>query len=114
MTFLIKTKRFLTKHWKALVAALLVFVGYILGTSGNREKVLQKDVKTLQKAQKKTNSNTDKAVKKYIASKESNLREKISHESNADKKEEERREELLKDSSKLDKILKEKYGLKGE
>ena len=50
MTFLIKTKRFLTKHWKALVAALLVFVGYILGTSGNREKVLQKDVKTLQKA----------------------------------------------------------------
>lgn len=114
MNFLIKTKRFITKHWKALVAALLVFFGYILGTSGNREKVLQKDVKSLQNSQKKINSNTDKSVKKYISSKENNLKEKISQESDADKKERERREELLKDSSKLDKILKEKYGLEGE
>lgn len=114
MNFLIKTKRFVIKHWKALVAAFLVLVGYILGTTGNREKVLQKDVKSLQNSQKKINSNTDTAIKKYLTSKENNLKEKISQESDADKKERERKEELLKDSSKLDKILREKYGLEGE
>jgi hypothetical protein len=114
MSFLIKAKLFITKHWKGFVAGFLVLVGYIIGTTGNREKVLQKDVKSLQNSQKEVNSNTDKAIEKYLISKEKNLAEKMSQESDADKKERERKEEILKDSSKLDKILKEKYGLKGE
>ena len=114
MRFLIKIKSYVIKHWKALVAGLLVLVGYILGTSGNREKVLKKDVKSLQDSQKKINLNTDRAIKKYTTRRENNLKEKNSQENAADKKEKERKEELLKDSSKLDKILREKYGLKGE
>jgi len=114
MINLSKIKNFIVKHWKAFVAGALVLFGYILGTTGNREKVLQKDVKNLQGAQREVYLGTDKAIEKYLLEKEKNLSEKKSQEIEADKKENERKEELLKDSSKLDKILKDKYGLKGE
>ena len=114
MSYLQKAKKFVTKYWEILVAAALVAVGFVLGTSGNREKVLKKDIEAQKKSAASIQKGTDEAIEKHARSQEENENEKAQREKDADEKKDDRKEELLKDSEKLDKVLKEKYGLKGD
>ena len=50
----------------------------------------------------------------YHAAREENASVKLEKEQEADKKEKQRKEDLLNNSSKLDKVLKDKYSLDGE
>jgi len=114
MTYLKKAKKILLEYWEILVAIVMLLIGVIIGTSGNREKVSQEDANARKKASSKIQKGTDRAIKNYHDTREKIDTEKKEQESKADQKKEERKEELLNDSSSLDKVLKEKYGLKGE
>ncbi len=112
MSYSKKIKSFFLKYWEIIVAAFLVAVGFLLGTSGNREAVLKKDKKAHKKASDEIKKGTDEAVKEFQDQQKVNLEEKEAKEQKADADEEDRKEELLKDPEKLDKILEEKYKLK--
>jgi len=114
MKYLKKAKEVVVEYWEIFVAAFMLLTGVIIGTSGGREKVSQKDSEARKKAAKSIQKGTDRAIEDYHESREENTREKLKKEHSADKKEKQRKEELLNDSSKLDKVLKDKYGLNGE
>lgn len=113
MNFVKKVKAILIEYWEIFVAAVMLLVGVVIGTSGSREKVAQGDAEARKKALKNIQSGTDKAIKDYQHTISENKSIKKEEEKVADKKEEERKEELLNDSSKLDKVLKDKYNLDG-
>lgn len=114
MSYLQKAKNLVTEYWEIFVGAALVAAGFVWGTSGSREKVLKKDIKAQKKAAKSIAQGTDEAIEKHNKSQKKNEDEKAQREEEADQNQEDRKEELLKDSKKLDKVLKEKYGLKGD
>ena len=114
MIYLKKAKKVILEYWEILVAIVMLLAGVIIGTSGNREKVSQEDANARKKASSKIQKGTDRAIKNYHDTREKIDTEKKEQESKADQKKEERKEELLNNSSSLDKVLKEKYGLKGE
>lgn len=114
MKYLKKAKEIVIEYWEIFVAAFMLLLGVVIGTSGGREKVSQKDSKAREKAAKSVQKGTDQAIEDYHESREENAKEKLEKEQAADKKEKQRKEELLNDSSKLDKVLKDKYGLNEE
>ena len=114
MSFFKKIKRFIKDYWEVLVGIVLVAIGYLLGTGGNREDVLKKDSAAQKKASDEIQKGTDEAIEEFKKSQDQNLKEKIEKEKEADQVKKERKEELLNDDENLDKILKEKYNLNGE
>jgi len=113
MKLLKKAKEVVVEYWEIFVAAFMLLVGIVIGTSGGREKVAQADADARKKALDDIKEGTDEAVEDYLDTREENLDNKREQEREADEKEEERKEELLNDSSKLDNVLKDKYGLRG-
>lgn len=111
MSYSKKIKNFFIKYWEILVAAALVAVGFVLGTSGNRENVLKKDKEAQKKAADEIKEGTDKAIETFKNTQKENQKIKQDSEKSANSKAAEREKELLKDSEKLDKVLKEKYKL---
>ena len=107
MKYLKKAKKAIVEYWEIFVAAFILLLGVIIGTSGGREKVSQKDADARKKAAKSIQKGTDRAI-------EENASVKLEKEQEADKKEKQRKEDLLNNSSKLDKVLKDKYSLDGE
>ena len=114
MKYLKKAKKVIVEYWEIFVAAFILLLGVIIGTSGGREKVSQKDADARKKAAKSIQKGTDRAIEDYHDAREKNASVKLEKEQEADKKEKQRKEDLLNDSSKLDKVLKDKYGLNGE
>lgn len=113
MVFLKKAKDIIVEYWEIFLAGVALLVGIVVGTSGNREKVAQGDADARKQASEDIQQGTNKAIKDYQKATSKNASNKKEKEEAADKKEEERKEELLNDSSKLDKVLKDKYNLKG-
>jgi len=111
MSYSKKIKDFFIKYWEVLVAGILVSIGFVLGTSGNRERVLKKDKEAQKKASNEIKEGTDKAIEKFKDSQKENQEKKQDREEEADKQAVAREKELLKDSEKLDKVLEEKYKL---
>ena len=111
MSYSKKIKNFFIKYWEILVAGILVAVGFFLGTSGNRERVFKKDKEAQKKASDEIRKGTDDAIEEFKNKQEANTKEKENREKVADELADEREKELLKDSEKLDKVLKEKYKL---
>ena len=109
-----KTKDFLKKYWELVVGAIILALGYVLGTSGNREKVLESDIKAHKKKQKIVNKETDRAIEEFKNAQDEAHRQKLDREEAADQNKIETKKDLLKDEEELDKILKEKYKLDGE
>jgi len=114
MKYLKKAKKAIVEYWEIFVAAFILLLGVIIGTSGGREKVSQKDADARKKAAKSIQKGTDRAIEDYHDAREENASVKLEKEQEADKKEKQRKEDLLNNSSKLDKVLKDKYGLDGE
>ena len=114
MKYLKKAKKVVIEYWEIFVAAFMLLLGVAIGTSGGREKVSQKDADARKKAAKTIQKGTDRAIEDYHDAREENASEKLEKEQEADKKVSQRKEELLNDSSKLDKVLKDKYGLSGD
>ena len=109
---MLKVWEFVKKYWQAFVALLIFILGAMLGTSGKRTRVLEKDKEALQKQSKDFQA----AVSEIIDSNKSEVqkaeekREKLKRE--VDKALVEKAEELKNDDKKLDNILKDKYNLK--
>lgn len=114
MKYLKKAKKVVIEYWEIFVAAFMLLLGVVIGTSGGREKVSQKDVDARKKAEKSIQKGTDRAIEDYHNARAENASAKLEKEQEADKKEKQRKEDLLNDSSKLDKVLKGKYDLNGE
>lgn len=114
MKYLKKAKKAIVEYWEIFVATFILLLGVIIGTSGGREKVSQKDADARKKAAKSIQKGTDRAIEDYHDAREENASVKLEKEQEADKKEKQRKEDLLNNSSKLDKVLKDKYGLDGE
>jgi hypothetical protein len=114
MKYLKKAKKAIVEYWEIFVAAFILLLGVIIGTSGGREKVSQKDADARKKAAKSIQKGTDRAIEDYHDAREENASVKLEKEQEADKKEKQRKEDLLNNSSKLDKVLKDKYSLDGE
>lgn len=114
MKYLKKAKEVVVEYWEIFVAAFMLLLGVAIGTSGGREKVSQKDAEARKKAAKSIQKGTDRVIEDYHDAREENASAKLEKEKEADKKEKKRKEDLLNDSSKLDKVLKDKYGLDGE
>jgi hypothetical protein len=109
-----RAKEIITEYWEILIAGIMLLIGVVIGTSGNREKVLKEDLKARESASKKIRQGTEAAIKKNQNAIEKAEKEKEAKEEEADSKKHRRKKELLKDPDKLDKILKEKYDLEGE
>ena len=114
MNFLKKAKEVFLEYWEIFVAAFMLLLGVVIGTSGGREKVSQKDAEARKESSNRIQKGTDDALKEYHDARKENQEKKVEQEKKLDKKELQRKEELLNDSSKLDKVLKDKYDLKGE
>jgi len=112
MIFLISVWNFIKKYWKAFVALLIFILGAILGTSGRRTRVLEKDKEALQKQ----NSDFQKGVTNIISDNKAavlNAEEKRDRlKKEADKNSKEKAQSLKKDGKKIDNILQDKYNLK--
>jgi len=113
MKFLKKAKEIVVEYWEIFVAAFMLLLGVLIGTSGGKERVAQSDADARKKAGNDIKEGTDEAIEDYLDAREENLDNKREQEREADEKEEERKKELLNDSSKLDNVLKDKYGLRG-
>ena len=114
MLYLKKIKKIIVDYWEIFVGFLVLLVGIVIGTSGNRSKVLKGDIKAKEKARAKERKETVKAITKNQDAIKAAEEEKKDSESEADKDIADREKELLKDPDKLDNILKEKFNLKGE
>ena len=114
MKLLKKVKEVVVEYWEIFVAAIMLLVGVVIGTSGSREKVLKEDIKSKEKANRDYRKSTEKAIKKHTKASEAAEERKAQREADADIEKSKQKEELLKDSDNLDRILKEKYDLDGE
>ena len=112
MSFFKKAKIFFAEYWEIFLALIAVLAGIVIGTSGKREKVLQVDSSARKKASEEIRLGTDNAIKDYHDARKEVLDDKINREAEADQKEDDRKKEILNNSSKLDKILKDRYNLK--
>ena len=101
MKYLKKAKKAIVEYWEIFVAAFILLLGVIIGTSGGREKVSQKDADARKKAAKSIQKGTDRAIEDYHDAREENASVKLEKEQEADKKEKQRKEDLLNNSSKL-------------
>ena len=62
MSVVHKIKTVVTEYWEIFVGFLVLLVGIVIGTSGNREKVLKSDVKAKEKARVESQKKTKKAM----------------------------------------------------
>ena len=113
ISFFKRVKAVVVEYWEIFLAIAGLLTGVIIGTYGKREKVAQADAEARKKASEDIQSGTDIAIEEFHTARKEILDDKNSQEKEADKKEVERKEELLNNSSKLDKVLKEKYNLDG-
>ena len=115
--FITKAFNFCKKYWKALLAGILVFVGYIIGSGRNSRKTLE-----LQLA-KNDSDEKIKSIKKQIENEavltvehDKKIKD-LQHDhvkkiKSIEQKTKKNIEKLSNNDESLDKILKEKYNLK--
>jgi 1,2-phenylacetyl-CoA epoxidase catalytic subunit len=114
MIYFKKIKKLFLKYWKLLVGGVLFLIGFFISASKNDNKVLKKDLEIYKKSNKQLEKDITKSTNDFLKEVKTINQDKKLQEESADKNKEENKKELLKDSKKLDKILKEKYGLNGE
>ena len=107
-----KFKNFCIDYWKALVAAVILLVGFVLGRKAHNEDVLETDLEAREKASRKTTDKIIDATEKFAEKSRQLQREKEKELDKVDKQTEKTREKLSNNNKKLDKILQEDLGLK--
>lgn len=112
MLFLTKVWTFIKKYWQAFVAVLIFILGAVLGTSGKRTRVLEKDKEALQKQNKDFQEGVTKVIAKNKSEVQKAELKRIQLKKEVDEAAVEKAQELKNNDKKLDKILKEKYNLK--
>ena len=112
MLFLCKVWAFIKKYWEAFVALLILMLGVLLGASGKRTRVLEKDKEALAKQSKDFQEGIAEIItkNKNEVERAELKRDKLKQE--ADEASAEKAKELKNNDKKLDKILKDKYDLK--
>ena len=112
MLFLCKVWAFIKKYWEAFVALLILMLGIVLGTSGKRTRVLEKDKEALQKQNKDFQEGVSKIItdNSIAVSKAEEKRDKSKEKVDAVSKK--KAQDLKEDGEKIDNILQDKYNLK--
>ena len=91
-----RAKEIIIEYWEILVAATMLLVGVVIGTSGSREKVLKKDLEAREEASQKISRGTEVAIKKNQKALEKSEKEKVAKEEEADSEKERRKKELFR------------------
>tara|TARA_A100001515_G_C4580674_1_gene212805 strand:- start:58 stop:450 length:393 start_codon:yes stop_codon:yes gene_type:complete len=112
----------ITEHWKltlsALAAATIFILGFVKGSKGKRKAEALKDLAEKDsEAYKKNNEAFKERVETLVAESKTEADKIEKDRLDAHKKAEDaaaQNKEELNDSKKLDKILKDKFNLKGE
>ena len=112
MLFLVKVWKFIKKYWEAFVGLLILMIGVVLGTSGKRVKVLEKDKEALKKQSKVYQAGLDKAILENKKASDEALEKRDEAHRKIEKDASDKTEELKNNSKKLDEELESKYNLK--
>ncbi len=112
MLFLLKVWSFIKKYWQAFVGLVILMIGVVLGTSGKRVKVLEKDKEALKKQNKDYQEGLEKVVLDNKKATEEAIEKRDRAHKKIDKDAAAKQEELKNNSKKLDEELKSKYNLK--
>jgi hypothetical protein len=112
MLFLLKTWQFIKKYWQAFVGLIILMAGVVLGTSGKRVKVLEKDKEALKKQNKNYQVGLDKIVLDNKKATDKAIEKRDDAHKKIDKAASKKTVELKNNSKKLDEELKSKYNLK--
>jgi ABC-type transport system involved in cytochrome bd biosynthesis fused ATPase/permease subunit len=112
LLFLCKVWAFIKKYWEAFVALLILMLGIVLGTSGKRTRVLEKDKEALAKQSKDFQEGVTEIIANNKSETETAEIKREERKKAADEATVEKAQELKNDDKKLDKILKDKYNLK--
>ena len=116
MLWLCKTwlaiKKFCIDYWKALVAFLLILVGYILGRKNDNNEIIKNDADAKVNSFKKQLEDAESLNKNHRKESEELLKKKEKAIQKIEKTKEKNIKDLSNKDEKLDKILKEKYNLK--
>ena len=123
MLFLKNTWGWCVKHWKALLITLGGFIAFIIGfTKANREtqrvkldlKIKEQDVDLLMRNKEILSEASVKAVFDFQKKKEEIQADRDHKLANIEIKKEEMKKDILNSDGKLDKILKDEWGLEKE
>jgi hypothetical protein len=121
--FLKKCWDWCVKHWKLLLVSIGGFIAFLIGyqrASRNTQRVkleldvANKDKDLLAENNEAFHNATVKQIKEYEAAKEDLRQKNIKSLADIELKREENKKEILSSDEKLDKILKEKWGLEKE
>jgi hypothetical protein len=111
------------KHWKLLLVSIGGLIAFLVGytrASRNTQRVkleldlANKDKDLLEENNEAFHNATIKQIKEYEAAKEDLRQKNIKSLADIELKREENKKEVLSSDEKLDKILKEKWGLEKE
>ena len=123
MFFLRKAWDWCVKHWKLLLVSVGGFIAFLIGyqrASRNTRRVkleldlTNKDKDLLEENNEAFHNATIKQIKEYEAAKEDLRQKNIKSLADIELKKEEDKKDILNSDEKLDKILKDKWGLKKE
>ena len=107
-----KFKDFCIEYWKALVAAAILLVGFVLGRKAHNEDVLESDLEAREKASRRTTDKVIDATEKFAEKSRQLQRQKEKELDKVDKQTEKTREKLSNNNKKLDNILHVDFNLK--
>jgi len=107
-----KVKDFCIKYWKALVALALVLIGYLIGRRGDSSKIIRADGEAKEKSLKNQLEDIKDLHSDHIKKRDDLLENKEKEISDIEKRRKDNIENLSNNEKKLDKILKDKHGLK--
>jgi hypothetical protein len=123
MFFLRKAWDWCVKHWKLLLVSVGGFIAFLIGyqrASRNTRRVkleldlTNKDKDLLEENNEAFHNATIKQIKEYEVAKEDLHQKNIKSLADIELKKEEDKKDILNSDEKLDKILKDKWGLKKE
>ena len=123
MLFLKKCWDWCVKHWKLLLVSIGGFIAFFIGytrASRNTQRVkleldlANKDKDLLEENNEAFHNAAVKQIKEYEAAKEDLRQKNIKSLADIELKKKENKKEILSSDEKLDKILKEKWGLEKE
>ena len=80
-----KFKDFCIEYWKALVAAIILLVGFVLGRKAHNEDVLEADLEAREKSSRKTTNKVIDATQKFTDKNRQLQKEKEAEIEKADK-----------------------------
>ena len=107
-----KVKDFCIKYWKALVALALLLIGYFIGRRGETSKIIKVDSAAKEKALEQQLEDVKNLHNEHTKKRDELFDNKEKQIKDIEKTRKDNIENLSNNEEKLDKILKDRHGLK--